>query len=398
MSGAGDQKQMAHHPSPSPAAPPADRDALLRALGVDPHQIAAVEELGGGLSGTRIQCLTLRHETPGGAHDYRRRVVKWLAPERGWLGTASRDTAMREAQLWTHGMLAALPHTIATATLAAAARNAGDQPRAAALLMRDVSNRLLHDPARTPPGRLPPSVRGILDALARIHARFWEDTRLDDPALGLTPPAAALLLAAPDTIRSRIAGGDAEPYLPLALAGWDAFFRLAAPADAEAVRAVLRAPQPWLAAIARLPRTLLHGDVWGPNLGRLPPTRIAPRRGKRLLLLDWALAAAGPATYDPLWLCGTWHALHPPRVLAVYRVRLARHLAARGIPLAPHTWRALVDAAYLRTALTCGEALGQTAETAPAGAARQRAQQRVHWWARQAATAVRRLRPDDAGS
>lgn len=382
---------------PSPAAP-SGRDELLRALGVEPREIAGVAVLDGGLSGAHIQRLTLRSEAPGRAGGHRQRVVKWLAPERGWLGAASRDTAMREARLWARGVLADLPHTVATAALAAAERDAGTHPHMAVLLMRDVSSRLLRDPTRTPPGRLPPSVLGILDGMARIHARFWEDTRLNDPALGLTPPDAALLLVAPDTIRARIACGDTNPYLPLALAGWDAFFHLAAPADAETLRAVLRAPGPWLAAIARLPRTLLHGDVWGPNLGWLPPTRAAPRRARRLLLLDWALAAAGPATYDPLWLCGAWHALSPPRVLAAYRARLARHLSVRRIHLAPQTWRALVDAAYLRTALTCGEALGRAADEAPVGAARRRAEMHVHWWARRAAAAARRLRADSPAS
>jgi hypothetical protein len=378
---------------------PADRDTVLRALGVDPHEIAGIEELGAGLSGARIQRLTLRHEIPGGAGGYCHRVVKWLAPERGWLGAASCDTAMREARLWASGVLADLPHGIETATLAAVeSSDPGEQARSAALLMRDVSSRLLRDPIRTPPGQLSPSVLGILDGMARIHARFWEDARLNDPSLGLTPPKAALLLTAPDTIRARIAGGDADPYLPLAMVGWEAFFRLATPADAETLRAVLRAPEPWLATITRLPRTLLHGDVWGPNLGFLPPTRIAPRRGRRLLLLDWALAAAGPATYDPLWLCGTWHALSPPRVLAAYRARLARHLSARRIHLVPHIWRALVDAAYLRTTLTCGEAFGRAAHEAPPGAARRRAEMRVRWWARRASQAARRLRPATTAS
>lgn len=382
----------------SPPAPPG-RDELLRTLGVEPHEIASVAELDGGLSGARIQRLTLRSEAPGAAAAYRQRVVKWLAPERGWLGAASRDTAMREVRLWTSGVLADLPHTVATAVLAAAERDADERAHASALLMRDVSTRLLRDPTRTPPGQLPPPILGLLDGMARIHTRFWEDARMDDPALGLTPPDAALLLVAPDTIRARIeTSGDTNPYLPLALAGWDAFFHLAAPDDAETLRAVLRAPEPWLAAITRLPRTLLHGDVWGPNLGWLPPTRTAPQRGRRVLLQDWALAAAGPATYDPLWLCGTWHALSPPRVLAAYRARLARHLSVRRIHLAPQTWRALVDAAYLRTALTCGEALGRAADEAPVGAARRRAQQRVHWWARRAAQAAQCLCADDAGS
>src|SRR5207302_5979337 len=108
----------------------------------------------------------------------------------------------------------------------------------------------------------------------------------------------------------------------------------------------------------------------------------------RLLLLDWALAQAGPATYDPLWLCGGWHALDPRRVLACYRMLLERRLRARGVSLGPSTWLALADAGYLRTALSCGEAFGRAAEEAPAGRARLVAEARVRWWAERAARAA----------
>src|SRR5258706_397486 len=162
-------------------------------------------------------------------------------------------------------------------------------------------------------------------------------------------------------------------------AGWPAggpAGTLAPAADAATLRAALADPAPYVAAVEALPWTLVHGDVWGPNLGFLPATHAAPRVGPRVLLLDWALATAGPATYDPLWLCGTWHALDPVRVLAAYRARLTRHLAARGSVLAPATWRALADAGYLRTALTCGEALARTAAEATPGLAQRQAEAR----------------------
>jgi hypothetical protein len=140
-----------------------------------------------------------------------------------------------------------------------------------------------------------------------------------------------------------------------------------------------------------LPQTLVHGDVWGPNLGWLPPTTNAPRRERRLLLLDWALALTGPATYDPLWLCGGWHTLDPQRVLACYRMFLERHLRARGVSLSRAIWLALVDAGYLRTVGACGEAFGRAATEAPAGRARVVAEARVRWWAGRAVQAADRL-------
>ena len=310
-----------------------------------------------------------------------------FAPAGDWLAAASGDPGARELRLWAAGIAAALPHSVETSVLAhTAQRDPID-----ALLMRDVSAALLHDALRTPPGRLPRSVVRVMDTLAQLHARFWRDPRLRDVDLGLMSTRAALTLLAPEMIAARLRDGDTQPYLPLAAAGWQSFFALCAPQTAERLRGVFADSSPVVAAIDRLPFTLLHGDVWGPNLGWLPATRHAPRTGRRLLLLDWALAAAGPCTYDPLWLCGTWQALDPTHVLAVYRARLNRHLAARGVRLAPSVWRALVDAGYLRTTLTCGEALGRAVLEAPSGHPRQRAERRARWWAQRALAAAERL-------
>jgi hypothetical protein len=104
-----------------------------------------------------------------------------------------------------------------------------------------------------------------------------------------------------------------------------------------------------------------------------------------LLPLDWALATAGPALYDPLWLAGTWHALDPRPLLARYRARLTCHLAARHISLDADTWRGLADIAYLRTVLVCGESIGHDAALGRISAARAR------WWAARAALGAEQL-------
>lgn len=366
--------------------------AALRALGLDPASICDARPIASGLSNTTLWRLTLAHATPGDARWYSRRIVKQLAPAHGWLGALSGDTLIREVRLGASGVLAHLPATIATAQVARAAWGESATPADGALLLRDERGHLLRNPLHAPPGRLPQTIRQLLDRLAELHARYWNAPALDDPALGLMSPRAALLLTAPECIAARMAQGDEHPYLPLASAGWEAFFRLAPPDAAATIQEAFAAPDALAAAISALPRTLVHGDVWGPNLGWLPPTHRAPRQGHaRLLLLDWALATAGPCTYDPLWLCGTWHTLHPPRILAAYRARLTRHLAAHGHVLLSTHWRALADAGYLRTALTCGEALGRTAAQAHPGAAQQRAEKRVRWWTMRAALAAQRL-------
>ncbi len=383
------------------------------------------------LAGSALERVIVRHTLPSGASWKSRHVVKRLAPEHGWLGAATHDTRLREAQLARSGLLDALPHVLATPIRAVRFEGNPIVPAAAALEMDDVTPYLVRRAVGGAGGRLTRDLLALLDVLARLHARFWCDSRLRDPMLGLVTPRDALLLAAPETIAKRIAAGDDNPYLPLALRGWEAFFALAAPQDAATLRAVLHNPDPVLRAIEALPWTLVHGDLWAPNLGWLPAGAhrtplhtslyLAPRRygtrssgshsprgegglgGEyhRLLLLDWALAAAAPATYDPLWLCGTTHALDPVAVLAAYRPRLERHLRARGITLPPATWRALADAGYLRTVLTCGEALGRTAADTPTGAVRRRSEAHARWWARRASFAAlaltRNSQPASAG-
>jgi hypothetical protein len=331
--------------------------------------------------------ITLREPLPNGAAQLIRRVVKVISPTRDWLSVASGDTGSRELRLLSSGVMRELPRFIETGLIA----HTGITNIPAALFMRDETAHLARSPLRAPPGHLPFAVWRVVDGMARLHARFWMDPRLRDPNLGLMSTRAALLLIAPEMISERLRTGETQPYLSLADAGWRAFFALCAPQSATRLRAIFHDPEPAVAAMDKLPYTLAHADVWGPNLGWLPRTRIAPRTGHRLLLLDWALAAVGPCTYDPLWLCGTWHALDPARVLAAYRALLMRRLAARGVRLAPAVWRSLADAGYLRTALTCGEAFGRAAVEAPAGCARRQAEMRVRWWADRADRAAERL-------
>ena len=393
-------------------------DALVASLAGSGERTPAVEAatpLALSLAGGTLERIVVRHALPSGASWRSRHVVKRLLPEHGWLGADTHDTRIREARLARSGLLAALPRTLATPIQAVRIEGDPAVPTSASLLMDDVGPYLVRLPIGGSAGRLTGELLALLDRLAHMHARFWCDPRLRDPGLGLVSPRDALLLAAPQTLAARIAAGEKNPYLPLALRGWEAFFALAATGDAATLEAVLRDPERLLRAIEALPWTLTHGDVWAPNLGRLPPGvhRTPLRFGSatpsarscrgelgfarpgaedsRLLLLDWALAAAAPATYDPLWLCGSTHALDPVAVLAAYRPRLGRHLRARGVALAPAVWRDLAHAGYLRTALTCGEALGRVAAEAPAGAARRRAEARVRWWARRAADAAHAL-------
>jgi hypothetical protein len=354
--------------------------------------VLAIEPILDGLSGadlTRIRLLMPAGDWPGAPCRMQGRVVKRVVAEGGWLGAATHDIQVREATLWQAGLPRWLPKRIALA-VEHVTRDASVQP-GATLFMRDMRGHLMRHPYRTPLGRLPDSVLDLLDALAALHSRFWQSPLLDEERLGLASPRDTLLWLSPTVVGERIAAGDSQPYLRLAQRGWDAFFELIPEEDATTLRAVFALPEETLRAIERNPRTLIHGDVWGPNIGWLPPTRNSPRKGHRLLLLDWALAAAAPAPYDVLSLCGAWHTLRPTLLMAAYRARLTRRLAARGVRLTSAQWQGLADAAYLRTTLTAGEAWARAVEDAPSALAHRQAEARLLWWARRGAWAARRL-------
>ncbi|HZC07057.1 MAG TPA: phosphotransferase [Ktedonobacterales bacterium] len=364
----------------------------LRAFGLGAH-VMAIEPILDGLSGAslaRVRLCQPAGDWPGAPCGMRSRVVKRIEAESGWLGAATHDTHMREVALWRAGLPLWLPRGITQATERVTVEP-DRAPASATLLMRDERSHLMRHPYRTPPGRLPGEIVALLDALAALHVRFWQSPLLDDTTLGLASQRDTLLWLSPAVVGERIAEGDPQPYLRLARAGWEAFFQLIAPEDAATLRAVFDTPDSVLGAIKRLPRTLIHGDIWGPNLGWLPPTRRSPRTGRRVLLLDWALAAAAPAPYDVLSLCGSWHTLRPTTLLAAYRARLTRRLAARGVTLSLPQWQGLADAAYLRTTLTGGEAWARAVEDAPSEPARRQALARLRWWARRGAQAARRL-------
>jgi hypothetical protein len=365
-------------------------EALLPRLGVELSDLRRIEPMPGGLSGARLYRLWLRaRDERGGATVLRSLVLKYEEPLEGWLGEISGDAMIREAQLVASGLFADLPRDIVTPTRAVAFRGSRSRPRGAALLMRDIRPYLVREPLRTPPGAIPACAVAVVDRLAQMHARLWNDPRLDDPCLGLMSPEHALLVTGPRGVEARLAAGDTLPYLALASESWRDFFALVGDVVARRFQAMIDHPEQIARVIERLPRTLVHGDVWGPNLGWMPGE--LGRSRPRMLLLDWALSLAGPCTYDPLWFSSMWMTADPTHIMALYRARLTRSLRARGVALDGAAWLALADAGYLRTVLTCGEGMARAALSAPAGAPRHVALAWLRWWMGRALQAADRL-------
>jgi hypothetical protein len=349
------------------------------------------EPLAGGVSGAHLERVLVEVEIGPGAKPYREIVpliFKRLKPDESWLMRASGDTRCREVQLWRHGLLADAPPALCVPVLAAAYDEGANT---GALLLADVGRWL---------GRLedcyapvaPQQQAQYLDHLARLHAHYWEDARLKDARFALASMEQALLILAPATIEAQLAAGDTHSYLPISRSGWEAFFTYGPPDALAHVQRVFAAPAAYLASAAEVSMTLLHGDAWPANMGLLPGERgLRSRRAEgRTILIDWALATAGPASFDPFWLLFAWKQVDTRLALLVYRRRLTQHLARRGISLGAAEWRLLIDLGIVRTVMTCGETMGQDVLFARSEPQRARAIAALGRWTRWAASVIER--------
>ncbi len=315
-------------------------------------------------------------------------IFKRMALAESWLMRTSGDTRCREVQLWRSGLLDDLPPSLLAPILAA---SYDAQTNEGALLLADVGAWLgQFEDCFLPVS--PEQQSAYLDHLARLHARFWNDPRLGDASLGLASPEQALLLLSPESVAAQRAAGDAHPYLAAAQAGWQAFFDHALPEPARHIQRVLDHPNALLASAASVPATLVHGDAWPPNMGlwQSQPGIAGRRARSRTILIDWALATAGPATFDPLWLLFYWRKVMLHEALTFYLKRLTWHLGRRGIRLSASERVMLVDLAVVRTVLTCGESLGQEIIHAQNDASRHAALLLLRWWTHWASQIIRR--------
>lgn len=261
------------------------------------------------LSGSRIVVV----ETNDGAGP--RCILKRVARAWDWQMRATDDFGCRTALMWQAGLFNRMPPELDHAMLACARDGEGW-----AILMQDVEAALC--PYR--PFRADEHARYV-DALAALHAAFWDDPDLRDPALGLCTLRHVYSIFAPAT-GQREAGGEEE--VPRRIReGWERFPQAVDRDVAEIVLKLAADPAPLCAALARYPYTLVHGDWRHANQG----LREIDGRA-RVVLLDWQMAAAAPPAVELGRFLGTNSPLLPvskERTLALYEDRLAQRLGPR---------------------------------------------------------------------
>jgi hypothetical protein len=281
-------------------------------------------------------------------------VLKRTRPDADWTARRTQDVRGRESLLLKESALAAVWDVFACPYLAFAIES-GE----VGLLLCDLSADLLPD-VRAPLSESQESA--LLDALARLHARFWGRA----PAIDwLVRPAQYCDMLAP------CVATDPQVLVVLSSAlrdtvpqGWaSALARL----PAEAARCLTCSGLEWEQRWADLPWTLFHGDAKVANFALLADGRVAA--------FDWAVAGTGPCGIDVGWyLAVNASRLTHSKETIILRYRKLLE-AALGNSLPDRTWRHLES-----SAIVCGARMLLWSKALALDHGRPGAQEEWNWW------------------
>jgi hypothetical protein len=217
--------------------------------------------------------------------DGERYVLKAMHVDDDWLARSMGDITCRQVRVWAAGLLEAYPSTI-DHTVVGAASGLGRNGWGAALLMRDVGDRLVPAGDQTVPLD---QHANFLDHLAELSARFWGWT----DTVGLTPPSLRWAFFGDAMLEVERGRGWPDEVPRIVATGWQAFAERA-PEDVRRLVAELRrAPWTISEAVATTPATFLHGDWKMGNLGN--------HADGRTILIDCAYPGEGPACHELGW-------------------------------------------------------------------------------------------------
>jgi hypothetical protein len=263
-----------------------------------------------------------------------RYFLKRMSMGNDWLMHASNDRRCRSVTLWQYGLLDQVsPHVDHTIV---ACSHDGD---GWAILMRDVSggivlSRLNHA-----------QIFRLLDALAAIHATFWNSPVLNDPGLGLcnTTEVISTLSVPTASIVSDVPGA-----LPgWILEGWTILEDSLEPVVMDALHALMANPTPLYDALSRYPTTLIHGDYRSGQSGNvsLMPGALQPA------VFDWQLAGCALMTIDLGWFVNAKEVMltiSAEKASTYYRDCLETRLGQR---FETTYWQAMLDLGFLANVL-----------------------------------------------
>lgn len=303
-----------------------------------------------------------------------RYILKRISLAWDWLMRATDDRLCRSVTLWQRGLFDRMPPEIEHGIVTCAQNGQGW-----AILMRDVGTALV------PYSRFSVADnKFFLDAMATLHATFFETPDLTDPTLGLCTLRHVYTMFSPLTGRHEAGGPDEIPQR--ILEGWDLVWTLVEPDVVNVLQELVDDPKPLCDALSRYPQTLVHGDWRHANQGLL--------RGEqaRVVMLDWQLAAAAPPSVELGRYLGANSALLPvskETALAYYRRRLEHRLGAR---FDEGWWRPQLELGLLGGFVQDGWAIALKATHWHIGAgARDHWRADLLWWSERVRAGVRWL-------
>jgi len=288
--------------------------------------------------------------------DGQRYIAKYMEVAGDWLARATGDLGLRQLLLWEKGMYQRVPSCIDPVVVGAARDG-----RRGVLLMNDVGAHLV--PEGDDPIPLEQHLR-FLDHLAALHATFWGWN--DD--IGLTPDGNRYAMFGPCVVSVEAERGS-DSVIPALIGKGHERLRASNTRGSAIALALLDDLDPLLVALARTPRTFLHGDTKMGNLGSHPDGRT--------IAIDWEYTGPGEAASEITWYLAINSARLPQTkeaTIAAYRAALEAH----GIDTDPW-WEAQIALALLGAFVQFGweKALGGGDELA--------------WWDARAAEGERYL-------
>ena len=305
----------------------------------------------------------------GGGGD--RYVLKRDSPARDWIARSTLDgPVLREAWFAAHGP--ALPSPIRAPYL-----GAGHDGDDVGILMPDLTGVLFDWEAPISAEDLD----RVLGGLAALHAYPWTGSgNLEGgpwcPVRERITLICRASLERPGAARDAVA----DRLLP----GWDAFDRQAPAAARGLIASLGDNPQPLVDALAKLPSTLIHGDLKLANVGIATDGSID--------MVDWQMVSVAPLAIELGWFLVSNVAslpFQPDDVLARYHAALMRE--GPGGAAIVGDWEMQVDAAVLVGLLLRGWRKGADAEAGVTLASGSSAADDLVWWCDQALASAERL-------
>jgi phosphotransferase family enzyme len=300
--------------------------------------------------------------------DGARFVLKRDSPARDWIARSTADgPILREAWFAAHGP--PLPSPIRAPYLGAG--RDGDE---FGILMPDLTGLLFDWEAPITVA----DVERVLSGLAALHAYRWGASGQLDGGLWC-PVRERITLISRASLEGPGAARDAvgDRILP----GWVAFERRAPAPVCDLIAALGADPRPLVDALAKLPSTLIHGDLKLANIGIAPDGSID--------MVDWQMVSVAPVAIELGWFLVSNVAslpLQPNDVVARYHAEL-RKLGRAGEGTAGD-WEAQVHAAILVGLLLRGWRKGADAEAGITLASGMTAADDLAWWSERALVAA----------